>query len=45
VAAAVMRCIDDRKIEIVLPGKTRMLMLLGTISPRLADWVLSRKTS
>ncbi len=45
VAAAVMRCIDDRKVEILLPGKTRLLMLIGTISPRLADWILSRKTS
>lgn len=45
VTDAVMRCIDERKIEILLPGKSRLLMAINAVSPRLADWILSRKTT
>ncbi len=45
VAAAVLQCIEKREIEIIIPAKTRLLMSLGAISPRLADWILSRKSS
>lgn len=45
VAAAVMQCIEKREIEIILPAKTRLLMGIGAISPRLADWILSRKSA
>jgi len=45
VADAVLRCIDEREIEIILPGKTRLLMAINAVSPRWADWILSRKTA
>lgn len=45
VADAVMQCIDKRKIEIVLPAKARLLMMLDAVSPSLADRVLKNKTS
>ena len=45
VAEAVLRCIEKREIEIIMPGKTRMLMGIGALSPRLADWILSRKSA
>ncbi|TWT66167.1 SDR family NAD(P)-dependent oxidoreductase [Allorhodopirellula solitaria] len=45
VAQAVMRCIEKREIEIILPWKTRCLMCIDAISPRLADWILSRKSA
>jgi uncharacterized protein len=41
VAAAVLRCIERREIEIVLPWKVRILLMLQTIAPRLADRWLS----
>lgn len=45
VADAVLRCIQDRKIEIVLPTKVRLLMAINAFSPRLADWLLSKSTA
>ncbi|KLU06373.1 short-chain dehydrogenase [Rhodopirellula islandica] len=45
VAAAVLRCIQDRKIEIVMPPKVRALMAINAVSPRLADWLLSKSTA
>jgi short-subunit dehydrogenase len=45
VADAVLRCIQKRKIEIVLPPKVRALMAINAISPRLADWLLSKSTA
>ncbi|MFG0263598.1 MAG: SDR family NAD(P)-dependent oxidoreductase [Rhodopirellula sp. JB055] len=45
VAAAVLRCIQDRKIEIVMPPKVRVLMAINAVSPRLADWLLSKSTA
>ncbi len=45
VAGAVMRCIDKREIEIIMPAKTRLLMSVDAVSPRLADWILSKKSA
>ncbi|EMI42636.1 SDR family NAD(P)-dependent oxidoreductase [Rhodopirellula sp. SWK7] len=45
VADAVLRCIEKREIEIIMPAKTRLLMGINAISPKLADWILSRKSS
>ncbi|WP_404306344.1 SDR family NAD(P)-dependent oxidoreductase [Neorhodopirellula lusitana] len=45
VANAVVRCITHRQIEIILPSKTRLLMAIDAVSPKLADWILSRKTA
>lgn len=45
VADAVLRCIDKREIEIILPAKTRLLMSIGAVSPKLADWILTKKSA
>lgn len=45
VADAVLRCIDKREIEIILPKKTRLLMAINAVSPSWADWILSRKSA
>lgn len=45
VAEAVLRCIENREIEIIMPRKTRLLMAIDAVSPRLADWILSRKSA
>lgn len=45
VADAVLRCIEQREIEIIMPGKTRLLMAIDAVSPRLADWILSKKSA
>ncbi|MCM2373718.1 SDR family NAD(P)-dependent oxidoreductase [Aporhodopirellula aestuarii] len=45
VADAVLRCIEKREIEIIMPGKTRLLMAINAVSPKLADWILSKKSS
>ncbi|MEM9365932.1 MAG: SDR family oxidoreductase [Planctomycetota bacterium] len=43
VANAVMQCIAKRKVEIVLPAKARLLMILDAISPALADRILKNR--
>ncbi|MCC9655641.1 SDR family NAD(P)-dependent oxidoreductase [Rhodopirellula halodulae] len=45
VADAVLKCIMQRKIEIVMPGKVRALMAVNAISPKLADWLLAKSTA
>ncbi|EMI55716.1 short-chain dehydrogenase/reductase SDR [Rhodopirellula sallentina SM41] len=45
VAQAVIRCIVKREIEIIMPPKTRLLMGINAVSPKLADWILSKKSS
>lgn len=45
VAAAVVRCIEKREIEVIMPPKTRLLMGINAVSPKLADWILSKKSS
>ena len=45
VAAAVLRCIQRRSPDIVLPGHLRVLIAIGHLFPRLGDWLLVRFTS
>ena len=45
VADAVLRCALQRKVEVIMPAKTRLLMAIDAVSPRLADWILSRKSA
>ncbi len=45
VADAVVRCIESRKPDIVLPGYLRLLIATGHAFPRLGDWLLLRFTA
>ncbi len=45
VADAVLRCIESRKPDIVLPGYLRLLIATGHAFPRLGDWLLLKFTS
>lgn len=45
VAAAVLRCIDRRLPEIILPARVRLLMMIGAAWPSLGDRLLLRFTS
>ncbi|MEM6778019.1 MAG: SDR family NAD(P)-dependent oxidoreductase [Planctomycetota bacterium] len=43
VADAVLQCIRERRIEVVMPWKVRLLMAIDAVSPALADRLLARK--
>lgn len=45
VADAVLRCIQRREIEVVMPRKVRWLIALNALSPSLADRILGSRTS
>lgn len=45
VAAAVIRCIEKRQSEVILPRRVRALVILSALSPRLGEWLLSKFTS
>lgn len=45
VAAAVVRCIERRTPDVILPGYLRLLVAIGHAFPRLGDWLLVRFTS
>ena len=45
VADAVLRCVQKRKPDIVLPGYLRILITIGNAFPRLGDWLLMKFTS
>jgi NAD(P)-dependent dehydrogenase (short-subunit alcohol dehydrogenase family) len=45
VADAVLRCIESRKPDIVLPGYLRLLIATGHAFPSLGDWLLLKFTS
>lgn len=45
VAQAVIRCIEKRCPDLVLPKYLRLLIAIGHISPRLGDWLLLKFTS
>ena len=45
VAAAVMRCIERRCPEVILPGYLRVLVAIGHAFPTLGDWLLLKFTS
>ncbi|MEM9825704.1 MAG: SDR family NAD(P)-dependent oxidoreductase [Planctomycetota bacterium] len=44
VAKAVLRIIDRRDYEIILPRYLRFLIVLGNLSPKLGDWMLRKFT-
>jgi NAD(P)-dependent dehydrogenase (short-subunit alcohol dehydrogenase family) len=44
-ASAIVRGIEKRKPEIVMPGKTRILFSILQLWPRLGDWILNRSAS
>ncbi len=41
-AAKITRGCRKRKIELLIPRKTRLMLVLGTLSPSLGDWLLTR---
>lgn len=45
VALALMRCIDERVDEIIMPNKTRLLIAIQAIWPTLGKRILKRKTT
>jgi hypothetical protein len=45
VAAAVVRCIERRAADVILPGHLRILIAVGHAWPRLGDWLLLKFTS
>lgn len=45
VAAAVVRCIERRAPDVILPGYLRLLVAIGHALPRLGDWLLMKFTS
>lgn len=45
VAGAVVRCIERRVPDIVMPGYLRLLIGVGHVFPRLGDWLLLKFTS
>lgn len=45
VAAAVLRAIDKRRPDILVPGYLRILLAVGHAFPRLGDWLLLKFTS
>jgi len=42
VARAIVRAIDRRSPEVIVPPQARFLVYLNTISPRLGDWIVRR---
>ena len=44
-AERILTACKKRQIELVVPWKVRMLLLLAQISPRLGDWLLLKSTS
>ena len=40
VAAQVLRCVERRSPDVILPRYARTMIVLGHISPRLGDWLL-----
>lgn len=43
-AAAVLRSCEQRRPELVVPAKARILFALAALWPRLGDWVVLRRT-
>ncbi len=44
VAEAILDAAEQRRPELVLPAKARLLFVLAQISPRLGDWLVRRMT-
>jgi uncharacterized protein len=45
VASAILRMIDRRSPDVILPGYLRILIGIGNFAPRLGDWLLLKFTS
>lgn len=45
VARAVLLCAQKRRVDVILPGYLRLLIVLGNAFPRLGDWLLVKFTS
>lgn len=45
VARAVLRCVEQRLPDVVLPRHLRLLIAIGHLCPRLGDWLLVKFTS
>lgn len=45
VAASVLRCIDQRRSEIILPRRARLLVIIAAIWPSMGDRLIGRFTS
>ncbi len=43
-AAKIVRACEQRKLELILPGKARILFLLQALSARWGDWLVKKKT-
>ena len=44
VVAGILRVMDHRSPDIILPGYLRWLVAIGHLSPRLGDWILLKMT-
>ena len=45
VAGAVVRCVENRWPDLILPSHLRLLIAIGHLFPRLGDWLLLKFTS
>ena len=43
-AQKILRACETRRPELVVPGKARLLFAVAQLCPRLADWIVLRKT-
>ena len=43
-ATQILQGCEQRKIEIVVPWKAKLLFVISQISPRMGDWLLARRT-
>lgn len=42
--AAILRCCERRKPELVMPARTRLLFAISQLWPTLGDWIIQRMT-
>ncbi len=45
VAQAVLKCVQRRRVDVILPGYMRLLIAIGHAFPRFGDWLLLKFTS
>lgn len=43
-AEKILAACESRQPELVLPGKVRLLLAIGALSPKLGDWLLKKST-
>jgi short-subunit dehydrogenase len=44
-AARILRACEERRPELIVPARARLLFAISQLSPRLGDWLLRRMTS